>query len=389
MATYTGMMVPRLAIVTAVAALLLTGSGASASPVANQSRVLWQGPALAGEAVLWAEESGGTGSLHLWTARRGDRTVYRADSLSVTRPFASSRRLVAFERSYPSCPPPAGHVCPDGTDSLVGPLRGPYQALTAPRTCFLPLVGESLALDGGVVAYLDFDCSRQRLRIFVRSVDPAGRPQVVHEAPFSDGCCRDIALAGQYIAWRDGPRVVVYNRLASRVAYRARIGPAGTDVDFDFDLQRDGKVAVAFRLIQFGQAGPPSIGWLSRSAPRVHLLPFRGSDTHIRMVGDRIAFERFVSQKTSFLVVTDLRRRATTVARLTQPTRLRGFDFDGQRLAWASDRVTSKRVDCPPPGQGRPCVRRESGVTSLWLRNLTPSAPRLVARLRFDDTFGR
>jgi hypothetical protein len=389
LATYVEMMFSRLATVATVAALLLTGPSSAASPLANESRVLWQGPALAGEAVLWAEESGGKGSLHLWTARRGDRTVYGSDSLAVTRPFASSRKLLAFERSYPSCPPAAGHVCPEGTDALIGPLRGPYRPLTRPRTCFLPLVGNALAVDGGVAAYLELDCSRQRLRIIVRSVDPAGRPQVVQEAPFSDDCCRDIALAGQYVAWRDGPRVVVYDRLARRVAYRARIGPAGADVDFDFDLQQDGKVAVAFRLIQLGQPGPLSIAWLSRSAPRVHLLPFRGSDTHISIAADRIAFARFVTQKTSFLVVTDLRGWTTTVARLTQPSRLRGFAFDGQRFALASDRITGKRVDCPPPGQGRPCVRRESGVTSLWLRTVSTGRARLITRLTFDDAFGR
>jgi hypothetical protein len=372
------------ATVVAAVSLLAAGSGP------EQSRVLWQGPLLAGDAVVWAEEARGTGSLHLWTSRRGDRIVYRGDSLAVTRPFAASRGLLAFERTYPSCPPPPGHVCPDGADALIGPLTGPYRPLVRPHTCFLPSLGNSLALDGRVAAYLELDCTRQRLRVVVRDVQHAGRPRVLRDAPISDGCCRDIAVAGRYVAWSEARDVVVYDRLARRVAYRARIGPAGIGVDFDFDVQQDGKLAVAFRLVEFARAGPTTIAWLSPSRPLLHVLPLRGNDTRISIADDRIAFERFVNQKRSALVVTDLAGRAQTIARFAEPTRLRsGFDLDGKRIAWASDRVTARRVDCPPPGQGRPCVRRESGFTSIWRRTVSTGATRLVARLRFDDTFAR
>jgi len=383
------MMVSRAAIVAGVAALLLTGSGGAAPPRPDQSRVLWQGPTLAGEAMVWAEASGGTGSLHLWTSRRGDRIVYRSDSLALTRPFASSRKLIAFERTFPSCPPPPGHVCPDGADALIGPLTGPYRILARPRTCFLAGIGNALALDGGVAAYLELDCTRQRLRVVARDVERAERPRVLRDAAFSGGCCRDIAIAGRYVAWSDGRDVVVYDRLARRVGYRARIGPRGINVDFGFDLQRDGKLAVAFRLVELARGGPTTIAWLSPSRPLLHLLPFRGSDTRIRIAGDRIAFERYVRPTKSALVVADLDRSARTLARFEESTRLGGFDFDGQRLVWASEHVTARRVDCPPPGQGRPCVRRQSGATSLWLRDISARAPRLIARLKFDDAFPR
>jgi hypothetical protein len=347
--------------------------------------VLWQGPLLAGEAVTWTEQSSGTGSLHLWSAGRGHRIVYRSDSLALGRPFAASRTLLAFERSYPGCPPPAGHVCPDGADAVIGPPTGPFRILVRPRTCFLPMIGNAVALDGGIAAYLELDCTRQRLRVVVRDVAHDGRPRVLHDAALSGRCCRDIAVAGRYVAWSNATDVVVYDRLAHRRAYTARIGR----VDFSFDLDRDGKLAVAFPLRELAQPGPIAIGWLAPSAPRLHLLPFRGSDTNIRIAGGRIAFHRFVSPKRSSLVVSDLQRRARTFARFAQPVRLRSFDFDGRRLTWASDRVTSRRVDCPPPGQGRPCVRRETGVTSIWLRSVATTRARLIARLRFDDTFGR
>jgi hypothetical protein len=251
------------------------------------------------------------------------------------------------------------------------------------------MIGNAVALDGGIAAYLELDCTRQRLRVVVRDVAHNGRPRVLHDAALAGGCCRDIAVAGRYVAWSDASDVVVYDRRTHRRAYRARIGRVGSHVDFKFDLGRDGRLGVAFPLRELAQAGPIAIAWLSPSAPRLHLLPFRGSDTNIRIAGGRIAFHHFVGEKRSALVVTDLHRQSRTFARFAQPVRLRGFDFDGRRLTWASDRVTSRRVDCPPPGEGRPCVRRESGVTSIWLRSVGTDRARLIARLRFDDAFGR
>ena len=371
---------------TFVAAIsLLTGLGA------DQSRVLWQGPALAGDAVVWGEEAGATGALHQWTQRRGERILYRSDSLALGRPLAASRTLLAFERTYPSCMPQPNLVCPQAEDALIGPPQGPFRMLIRPRKCSVPILGNTLALDGGTAAYLEVDCEGQRLRVVVRDVGHSGRPLVVRDAALSSGCCRDVAIAGRFVAWSDGNDVVVYDRLARRVAYRARIGPeTGITVDLGFDLQQDGKLAVSYRLVEVARAGPTTIAWLSPSAPRLHVLPLRGSDTRIRIAGDHIAVERFLSPSASVLVVADLAGRARRVAGFAPPVRLRGrFDFDGRQIAWASDRVTSNRVDCPPPGQERPCVVRETGDTSIWIRAAEGGAARLIARLRFDDTIAR
>jgi hypothetical protein len=252
-------------------------------------------------------------------------------------------------------------------------------------------LGNTIALDGGVAAYLEVDCAAQRMQVVVRDVGHSGRPLIVRDAALSSGCCRDVAIAGRFVAWSDKNDVVVYDRLARRFAYRARIGPeAGIGVDLGFDLQRDGKVAVSYRLVEVARTGPTTIAWLAPSAPSLHLLPLRGSDTRIRLAGDRIAVERFLTPTTSVLVVADLAGQARRVAGFAPPLRLLGrFDFDGTRIAWATDRVTSNRVDCPPPGQGRPCVLRETGVTSIWVRAAAGGAPRLVARLPFDDTIAR
>ena len=210
---------------------------------------------------------------------------------------------------------------------------------------------------------------------------------VLRTASFSSGCCRDVALAGKYAAWIDGSKVVVDDRVGRRTAYLARIAPAGIDVDMGFDLQADGKLGVAYRLVESARAGPTKIAWLSRSAPRPHVLRFRARDTRIRIAHDRIAFERYVSPDAGTLVVADLAGPARTIARFSPPTRLRGgFDFDGQRIVWASDRVTTTRTDCPPPGQERPCLLRETGITTIWLEDLASGKPRLVARLPFLDT---
>jgi len=255
----------------------------------------------------------------------------------------------------------------------------------------MPTLGNTIALDGRVAAYVDLDCSRQRLRVLVRDVGHSKAARVLVDAAVSGGCCRDVAIAGRFVAWNEQNTIVVYDRTAGHVAYRARIGPpAGIDVDFGFDLQKDGKLAVSYRLVEFARAGPTKIGWLSPSAPNVHLLPIRGSDTPIRIARDHIAFDRFVDPNKSALVVADFAGRTTAIARFAPPVRLReGFDFDGQNIAWASDRVTGSRVDCPPPGQGRPCVRRETGVTTIWLRAARGGSPRLVARLPFSDTIAR
>jgi hypothetical protein len=371
---------------TFVAAIsLLTGLGT------DQSRVLWQGPALAGDAVVWGEEAGGTGSIHQWTQRLGERDLYRSDSLALGRPLAASPTLLAFERTYPSCKPQPNFACPQAEDALVGPPRGPFRTLVRPRTCSIPTSSNTLALDGGLAAYLEVDCAGQRMRVIVRDIGHSGKPLIVRDAALSSGCCRGIAIAGRFVAWSERNEVVVYDRLARRPVYRARLGPkAGIDVDLGFDLQRDGKLAVSYRLIEVARAGPTTIGWLSPSAPRLHVLPLRGSDTRIRIAGDRIAFERFRTSSASVLVIVDLAGRARSVAGFAPPVSLHGqFDFDGRHITWASDRVTSTRLDCPPPGQGRPCVRRQTGVTSIWIRAAEGGARRRIARLRFDDTIAR
>src|SRR3989442_4642801 len=180
---------------TFVAAIsLLTGLGP------DQSRVLWQGPALAGDAVVWGEAADATASIHRWTQGAGERVLYRSDALALGRPLAASRTLLAFERSYPNCKPQANLACPPAEDALVGPPRGPFRTLIPPRTCITATSGGTLALDGDVAAYLQIDCAAQRTRVVVRDLGHSGKPLTVRDAALSNGCCGDVSIAGRFVA---------------------------------------------------------------------------------------------------------------------------------------------------------------------------------------------
>jgi hypothetical protein len=374
-------------VVLGVVGVLLAGSGVARSSRVDAPRVLWQGPVLAGDRVAWEEELEAKGSLRLWTRGRGERVVYSSDSLDLGRPLAASADLLAFQRSYPSCPPQPNVVCPQAQDALAGRPTGPFKTLVPRHTCFAS-TGSALAVDAGVAAYLEPDCAHDRVRVVVRDVAHDRRPLVLRDAAVTGTCCSDVAIAGRFVAWNDRGHVVVYDRVARRRAYRATVRAVGAPgLELGFDLQPDGKLAVAFRLIEVAGGGRTTVAWFSPSEQRPHVLPLHGRSTLVRIARDRIAFERFSSAKKGALVVADLRGRVQTVARFAPPLRLRsGFDFDGRQIVWAQDRITATREDCPPPGQGRPCVLRETGVTKIWLRAIPAGSSHLVVRLPFDDT---
>jgi hypothetical protein len=316
--------------------------------------------------------------------------VYRSETLALGRPLAASRSLLAFERSYPGCPPQPGRACPQVQDALVGPPAGPFQPLLRPRKCIVP-EGNALAADGSVVAYVELDCVRQRVRLVVRDV-AGGGARVLRESDVASGCC-EVVIAGQYVAWTGerGGEIVVYDRLAARVSYRARVAAAGASAGggLGFDLQADGKLAVAYH--PSGSAGSPTaiVVWFSPAGPRKHVLPLRARDARVRIAGDRLAFVRATSAGTSTLVLTDLTGHAQTVAQLRPRKRLHGFDLDRRHLTWATDRIEATREDCPPPGSERPCILRETGTTSISIRAVPAGSTRVVAELTFADVPAR
>lgn len=364
---------------------------AGASVRAAESRVLRQGPVLGGGGVVWAEQAGVQGELHLWSPSAGERVVYRSEALALGQSLAASGSLLAFERSYPGCPPQPGRACPQLRDALVGPPAGPFQPLARPRKCVVP-DGNALAADGSVVAYLELDCVRQRVRLVVRDVAGGGAPRVLRESDLASGCC-EVVIAGRYVAWtgdRSG-EIVVYDRRAARVSYRARVAAAGSSArgGLGFDVQADGKLAVVYH--PSSSAGSPTaiVVWFSPAGPRRHVLPLRARDARARIAGDRLAFVQATRAGTSALVLTDLAGHVQTVAQLGSRARLHAFDLDRRHLTWATDRIKSTREDCPPPGSERPCLLRETGTTAIWIRAVPAGSPRLVAELAFADVPAR
>jgi hypothetical protein len=366
--------------------LLVAGvAGAAAgtrSASGQPSSVLLAGPVLAGQGVAWSESSGAAEAVFMWPGRGSAAPVYKSTVDSISE-LDGSRILLAFSRSYPGCPPSPSYVCPQLNDALAGPLPGPFHPLMTPRSCFLPLPN-SMDVDGSVVGFVRPDCKGDLLKLVVRDLGKGRRTTVVHETPVSASCCSGVRVAGRFAAWLEQRAAVVYDRVAGRELYRARLGSQPV---LDFDLQRDGKLVLALGPSDI--TAPSTVAWVSPTRPKLHVLPSHGHATRVEVGLDRIVLLSSAAATRNELIVSDLAGRARTIARFRPPLHSTGaFDFDGTRLTWASDRITSSRVDCPPPGQGRPCVRRFTGITTIWAGSASGGKPSIVAKLPFEDVPG-
>ena len=370
--------------IVAISALccLVSAAAAAAPPVPSERLV--HGPVLAGGRVVWDELVGGEGeSLRLGAPALRTRIVYRPSAdHRVGQWLAASASLLAFERVGPSCRPQPGFVCPEAWDVLAGPLTGPFRPLAPKERCFSAWTSSPLQAYGRTLAQKTLSCeSPNGMRVVVHDLH-TGHGRTIASLPGERGCCAGVAIAGRYVAWaqRWDASLVVFDLRAGRVAYRERVGrPLGSDRIAGLDVEADGKSVVTTtdgRVLWFGLDG------------RAHRLRLRLSGPLVRMGGGRILFGRKEGGGAAALVLTDLAGKISAVARFAAPLRLRGdFDFDGRRVTWASDRISESHVDCPPPGIGRPCIVRESGVTTIWLVPVGGRA-RSVARLPFSDEPG-
>ena len=354
----------------ALAAVLAVAGAAPAQP---ESRLLAAGPVLAGDGVAWAENDAAASVVRLWRPGRGPATVFRSETTSAGRGLAGSGSLLAFERSYPGCPQQPGIACPTLNDFALGPRTGPFRPFTAARKCAFPFTEPGLDLDSSVVAYDELDCDRDRVRTIVRRTSGPARPSVLREVALRDACCAGLRLAGRFVAWSTdwNARVNVVERASRRTALSVVVGNGVTAKEIWFDLQADGTLAVL---------ADGRLFWQSPTRPRPHVIETNVPDGPVRIAGGRIAYVR-----PGALIVSDLRGRKKVVARFHAPARLRrALDFDGSRLVFASDVVTKRWVDCPPPGQGRPCVQRESGSTTIALARSPRFVLRKLATLPFE-----
>jgi hypothetical protein len=341
--------------------------------VTPQPRQLVAGPVLAGDRVVWGEQRD---QLSVLRTARAATSLWQSASSWFSGPLAASGSLVAFSRSFNGCAPQSGVTCPVETQAVAGPPRGSLRPLAAAERCSTGGSGRRLSVSGTRVAYLGLTCTSSSYTV---SVSESGRSVFRHPA----SCC-DVALAGRYLAFKSGDSVDEFdlrtNRLVSRTAPLPNASIAA------FDVQPDGKLAVVFgpRADRTG-----ALAWRTPATRTLHrlqlpvVLPLAGPA--VRLVGNHITVVSPGAGSTSDLVSSDLSGRVRTLARFTKSIeQVGGIDANETSVTWASRRSTRSRVDCPPPGQGRPCRLLKSGVETVWVASGS-GAPRVVERWSFRD----
>jgi hypothetical protein len=331
------------------------------------------GPALVGSRVVWGEQAAGVSVLRAWP----DRTPFwqSATSSFLAGGLAGSARLVAFLRSYDPCVGQPGIACPTQTQTLAGRPRGSLHALGPPERCTIP-AARRVDVSGPLVARLASHCDPNGLEVELRDARAGFR--VVLSRPAD--CC-DVALAGSFLAWLDRGGLDVLDVRTSRVVHRFTVGAATRIVSFD--VGADG--AVAF-VATPASGGEPELVWRS-ALGRIWRTSYPlGNPPVARVAGKRLIVERVAAGARTELVALGGGGPGRILARFGGPVeQVGGLDASNGRIVWASRRIRSTRTDCPPPGQGRPCVLLKSGVTSIWLADLASGSPRAIVRWAFAD----
>jgi hypothetical protein len=335
---------------------------------------------LAGDGVAWSENDGAASVLRLWRPDQGTKVVFRSKTTNAGRGLVGSGPLLAFERSYPGCPAQPGVACPTLTDFALGPRTGPFRPIAAARKCAFPFSEPGLDLawtrTTSFVAYDALDCERERVTTFVQTTSTPPKRAVFRTVALREACCAGLRLAGRFIAWSTdwNGRLTVVDRDRNHPVVSVRVGDGVSAKPLSFDVQSDGTLAV----IAGGR-----LFWVSPESPQPHVIATQVSGA-VRIARARVAYVR-----TGAVMLSDLRGHGRVVARFRRPARLHGaLDFDGARLAFSSDVVTRRWVDCPPPGQERPCVQRESGTTTIWSARAPGNALKKIARFAFEGISG-
>jgi hypothetical protein len=181
--------------------------------------------------------------------------------------------------------------------------------------------------------------------------------QAVEDAGFG------LRVAGRYLAWLEryhGPGslhgfsydVLVYDRIAAAPVYRIPATALKGGVQ-SFDLQSDGKVAIAFAVPRYGP-DLTRVGWASPAAPRLHVLPLPAAPSYsVRIANNTIGFERGVYNSEHFtpasVGLATLDGRYRTIVRNGQAiVGFYSFDYDGRRIAWLSYGCSTARIEYLP-----------------------------------------
>jgi hypothetical protein len=388
-------------------ALIAAGCGAGRSgsaPGDTEGALLEAGPVLAGDQVVWGEGAGDR--ILLWSGSPDEepKLLYRKDSEGKKRPdwrftaLEASPSRIAFVRDWSECwePPPK----PNEARQEGGCAGNNSDLWTArPGDRFAPVYAKPRDCDFTGEVY-DLDVSEDSVifsETYCRGKGDAGN-RVAERDYGADRlstlsevqCCAPLArLAGRYAAWFGWPpqRVVVYDRVAGRVAYVAKLLPRVYLGDTGLDLQEDGTLIVIYRT---RAELPNRIDWFSVDSPKPHSLDLRASSP-VRLSDGRFVFERSTGKSTSELVLATLDGQTRSLAKFDRRAlRFKDFDFDGRLVTWATavTEKTKKKCDFPPPGSRKPggCFLDLTGRVEIWVADIrTDAEPRLVARRGFED----
>jgi hypothetical protein len=350
--------------------VFVLAAAAAPSAGSTEAPALAVGPVLAGSRVVWGERQGET-----FRVRTSARVLFERTAGPIglaLEEIAASPQLVAVRLATTACS--AGSACelshpvefgsPDATLSHELRERScPGGALSIPES--LDVSANVLVTSATYDAFCDPAARHLRRHVVVHGAATKQLADADASAPAAPG---DVRVAGRFVAWSQvgGRRVVVYDLRARKTAY---VVDVPTD-SVGFDVQSDGKLVAAY---------DGTVEWFAPGDSTPHRLPLRSASTSVRIDGDRIAFVAAGGRR---LVAWPIGGRAHTVARFGRTTG--DFDLSGNRMTWATLVVTSSRIDCGPPGTGRPCMRVYSGTESIWLTRLG-AKPARVAQLAFAD----
>jgi hypothetical protein len=364
-------------VVVLAATAALAVPRADSRPPGSDGPSLALGPVLAGSRVVWGEREGSTFRVRTSSGRVLYERTAGAVGLALEQ-LAASPQLVAVRLAVEDCPPPTGGTASQCNLSHPVEYGAPDATLShevREQTCpgGALSIADSLDVSGNVLvtgATYDAFCdpAARHLRRHV-VVHGATTRQLADADATTQSAPGDVRAAGRFVAWSDvdGRRIVVYDLRARRRAYVVDVG--GTR-GLGFDVQEDGKLAVA---------DEGSVEWFRPGDSNPHRVLLRSASTEIRINGDRIAFVAAGGRR---LVLWPIGGRIRTVARFERATA--DFDLSGDRMTWATMVVTSSRIDCGPPGTGRPCIRVYSGASTIWVTRLG-AKPARIAQLPFTD----
>ena len=336
----------------------------------SASLLLSAGPALAGNGVVWVERDAGQDVVRYAAPGRSPAVVRRFAVAGFVE-VAGSRSHVLVGRSTQSCLGTA--ACVAAEEAFAGPPTGPLVSVVRRRTCSaqapsLPAVDVS----GAVGAYASARCQPPRA-VLLRL---GRRARLIEFEPYRSLRRRTGArIAGHFVAlakqWSRG--VDVYDLRNAKLTYAVVLEP---NESVAFDVDEDGAIAVA-RNGRLFRASP--------ARPRLRAVAAPGSVSAVRIGGGRIAFSASRSGGESVLGVADKGGRIRVVARPSSDRSvLRAFDFDGDRLTWATDRIFVRERVCPS-GPGGACFTSETGKTEIRLLDLRTGRSHLIAELPFSD----